>query len=42
MAERPRNEFKDIRMKLNALEEKASEIIRELTFFTWNILRRNS
>jgi integrase len=27
-------------MKLNALEEKASEIIRELTFFTWNIFEK--
>jgi site-specific recombinase XerD len=36
MAERPRNEFKEMRMKLNALEGKASEIIKELPFFTWN------
>jgi site-specific recombinase XerD len=36
VAERPRNEFKELKMKLNALEGKASEIIKELPFFTWN------
>lgn len=35
MAERPRSEFKEIRLKLNALESKATDIIREMPFFTW-------
>ena len=35
IAERLRNEFKEIRMKLNVLEEKSSELIRKLSFFTF-------
>lgn len=35
MSERPRNEFKEIRLKLNYLENKASDIIKSLPHFTW-------
>jgi len=41
MAERPRNEFKEIRMKLNVIEEKALGIIKDMPYFTWSHFEKN-
>jgi integrase/recombinase XerD len=35
MSERPRNELKEIRIKLNHLEGRAVEVIKGLSFFNW-------
>lgn len=41
MGEKPRSPFKEIRMKLNSIEEKAVEIIAGLPVFTWAAFERN-
>lgn len=35
MSEKPRSPFKEIRLKLNSLEEKAAAVIASLSIFTW-------
>lgn len=40
MAERPRNDFKDTRLKLNHLESKANDVIKGMPFFTWESFDR--
>lgn len=39
-AERPREEIKIIRQQLQALEKRASDIIRELPYFSWEAFER--